>query len=515
MEAYKQILKEEVEVLRAKGKAFLDGGLSRNELKGFSGGLGSYSQREAGKFMIRLRTPSGIVTKEHFRLILDYAKNCGRNKVHVTTRQAVQIHDLTIDQVCDIMKDGIDHDLFTRGGGGNFPRNVSLSPMAGVDREEVFDVTPYARQVGDYFLRNATGYKLPRKLKVAFSATPEDTACATVNDMGFIGILHEGRPMFRMWLAGGMGSQPAAALPYDELVEPSEILYYIEAMVQLFIAEGDYENKGRARTRFIPRRMGVEAFMACYREHLEAVRRSCSFEGIQPEISENECWESEASHPLMIPQKQKDLYAVVLHPLCGQLLLEDGEKLLEMISEILSAEIRLSMDEEFYVRNLSKVQAEALLEAMKGRMMMTEIRMSVSCIGTPTCQVGVNQSQALCRAIEAAVAAADMDENYLPRIYISGCPNSCSRHPVAALGFSGCRIKDGDGSIEAFECYIGGKVGMDTSVLAEKAGVIAAEKIPSMIIELGKKLAEEKKTYTDAMADGTAEAVIKKYCQTI
>ena len=184
-----------------------------------------------------------------------------------------------------------------------------------------------------------------------------------------------------------------------------------------------------------------------------------------------------------------------------------------MISEIPAAEIRLSMDEELYVRNLSKAQAEALLEAMKERMMMTKVRMSVSCIGTPTCQVGVNQSQALCRAIERAVASADMDETRLPRIYISGCPNSCARHPVAALGFSGCRIKAGDESIEAFECHIGGKVGMDTSAMAKKAGVIPAEKIPGMIVELGEKLSEEKKSYTEAAADGTAEAVIKKYCQ--
>ncbi|MEE0751829.1 nitrite/sulfite reductase [Frisingicoccus sp.] len=513
MEAYKQILKEEVEVLRKKGKAFLAGDISRNELKGFSGGLGSYSQRETGKFMIRLRTPSGILTKEHFRRILDDAGANGQDKIHLTTRQAIQIHDLTIDQVCDIMKDGIDHDLFTRGGGGNFPRNVSLSPMAGVDREEAFDVTPYARQAGDYFLRNATGYKLPRKLKVAFSATPEDTACATVNDMGFIGGIHEGRPMFRLWLAGGMGGQPALGLPYDAWVEPTEILYYIEAMIRLFMAEGDYENKGRARTRFIPRRMGVDAFMECYKKHLREVRESCSFEGIEPEIFKEASWDSEADHPWMIPQKQKDLYTVVLHPLCGQLFIEDGEKILKMISEIPAAEIRLSMDEELYVRNLSKAQAEALLEAMKERMMMTKVRMSVSCIGTPTCQVGVNQSQALCRAIERAVASADMDETRLPRIYISGCPNSCARHPVAALGFSGCRIKAGDESIEAFECHIGGKVGMDTSVMAKKAGVIPAEKIPGMIVELGEKLSEEKKSYTEAAADGTAEAVIKKYCQ--
>ena len=137
MQEYKNLLKEEVEVLREKGKAFLDGSISRNEFKGFSGGMGSYAQKETGKFMIRLRTPSGIISREHFDLILDYAGENGLDKIHLTTRQAIQLHELTIDQVCDIMKDGIDHDLFTRGGGGNFPRNVALSPMAGVDPEVI------------------------------------------------------------------------------------------------------------------------------------------------------------------------------------------------------------------------------------------------------------------------------------------------------------------------------------------------------------------------------------------
>ena len=102
-------MKNEVEELRAKGKGFLDGSVSRVELRGFSGGFGSYAESEDGKFMIRLRMPSGIITKEHFKLVLDYAKDAGLEKIHFTTRQAVQIHDLSIDQVCDMMKDAIEN----------------------------------------------------------------------------------------------------------------------------------------------------------------------------------------------------------------------------------------------------------------------------------------------------------------------------------------------------------------------------------------------------------------------
>lgn len=520
MEAYKKLLKEEVEVFRKRGHEFLDGTLTRAEFKGFSGGMGSYAQKETGKFMIRLRTPSGIVSREHFGLILDYAGKYGLDKIHLTTRQAVQLHDLSIDDVCDIMRDAIDQDLFTRGGGGNFPRNVSLSPMAGVDPEEVFDVTLYARQVGDYFLRNATEYKLPRKLKVAFSSSASDTGCATVNDMGFIGVLDGGKPMFRLWLAGGMGGQPALGIPYDELVAPEEVLYYVEAMVRLFMAEGDYTNKARARVRFIPRRMGAEAFMECYKKHLEEVKKECQFDGITPLVwRENVDSEkvddasAESENPLILPQKQEGYFTVILHPLCGQLKLEEGRKIQEILSDIPDAEIRLSMDEELYIRNLSKDEAEKMLKVMEDCMMLSPIRMSVSCIGTPTCQAGVNQSQKLCQAVEKAVANAELNEDRLPKLYISGCPNCCARHPVAAMGFSGRKVKVDGVMEEAFDCFIGGHVGMDTSCFGEKVGTILASQIPEMIVELGQMLTKAKKDYMDALADGSAAAVIQKYCQ--
>ena len=511
MEAYKGYLKNEVEELRAKGKGFLDGSVSRVELRGFSGGFGSYAQSEDGKFMIRLRMPSGIITKEHFKLVLDYAKDAGLEKIHFTTRQAVQIHDLSIDQVCDMMKDAIDHDLFTRGGGGHFPRNVALSPMAGVDPNEAFDATPFAVQVGNYFFRNATTYKLPRKLKVAFSSSMSDTAGVALNDMGFMGVLDEGRPMFRMWLAGGMGNNPAAGVLYDELVKPEEVLYYVEAMIRLFMAEGDYENKAKARTRYIVKRMGEAAFLECYKKHLADVFAEHQFEGIEavPVTSAAVCAESE--NDLILPQRQADRYAVVLHPICGQLKLEDGDIIWKFISEVPEADLRLSMDEALYVRNLTKVQAETLLEMMKGSMMTSNLSMSVSCVGTPTCEVGVNQSQTLCRNIIEAVKIAGLDGNRFPQMYISGCPNCCARHASAALGFAGRKITVNGETKEAFTCFVGGKVAAEASVLVDNCGTILAERIPAMMVELGQMLEKEDKSYTDALADGSVMNIFEKY----
>ena len=118
--------------------------------------------------MIRLRTSSGIIPLKHMELIAKFMDEYRVKQLHLTTRQAVQLHDLRIDDVCDIMETAIDNGLYTRGGGGNFPRNVSLSVMSGVEKNEYFDVTDFALKTGEYLMSQITSYKLPEKIKNCF-----------------------------------------------------------------------------------------------------------------------------------------------------------------------------------------------------------------------------------------------------------------------------------------------------------------------------------------------------------
>lgn len=517
MNNYKKILKDEVEQFRIAGHQFLDGQLTKNEFKGKSGGMCVYAQQDQKSFMIRLRTPSGVASREHLKLILKYAKKYQLEKVHLTTRQAVQLHNLNIDEVCDIMTDAIDHDLFTRGGGGNYPRNVTLSPMAGVDRQEAFDVTAFALLTGSYFLKRATTYKLPRKLKVAFSSDSKDTACATMNDVGFMAVLQDGKPMFRMWLAGGLGGGPAVAIAYPELVKPEEILYYVEAMVQTFMAEGDYDNKAKARTRFIPRRMGKETFLDCYNKHLEQVKESNMFTELSVDKDAvNHMYSREQSSgsedtPTCISQKQDGLYTAVLHPVCGQLTVGDLEKLIDFIEDIEGAEVRVSMTEDLYVRNLTKDQAECLLGISGSVFQRTPVQMTLSCIGVPSCQMGILQSQKLCHGILKAVEAAGLSESRLPMIQISGCPNSCARHQIAEIGFAGRKIKVDGAMRDAFSMFIGGKVSETDTQMGTLKGELLAEEIPSFIVELGQLLNAEEKTVYEITGQEVFENLVAKY----
>ena len=138
MEGFNQLLKGEIDDFRELGHRFLKKEVSIGDFKGKSGGMGVYAQRGGEKFMIRLRTNSGVLPLAHLKLIASFLDKYNIKRLHLTTRQAIQLHDLGIDDVCDIMDEAIDHNLYTRGGGGNFPRNVSLSAMSGVGKRGVF-----------------------------------------------------------------------------------------------------------------------------------------------------------------------------------------------------------------------------------------------------------------------------------------------------------------------------------------------------------------------------------------
>lgn len=495
MDKFNNILKQEIDDFRNLGHRFLKKEISVGDFKGKSGGMGVYAQRGGEKFMIRLRTNSGILPLEHLKLITTFLDRYNIPRLHLTTRQAIQLHDLEIDDVCDIMSESIDHNLYTRGGGGNFPRNVSLSVMSGVEKGEYFDVTPFAHEVSRYLMGQITTYKLPRKLKIAFSSSDRDDSNATLNDLGFMATVKDGQPFFRLFIAGGLGGNPAPSLHYDKLVEPKDILYHVEAMTQLFMAEGDYQNKAKARTRYIPRRMGVEAFFECYEKHLAEAKAKLSLDvNIPIELSTTL---EKYNHTLkedscIIPQRQDNLYSIVLHPLNGQLLSTTFKTLVEFLDRNPNCEARLSMNENIYVRNLTEEQIKELLELTKDVRMANKVQQSVSCIGVPTCQMGIEQSQKLLSNILNYLKENNIPEEYIPSIHISGCQNSCARHQVNEIGFAGGKRKVGDVLEDVFELYVGGVFSREKTMLGEKIGTIIDRNIPKFIGDLGVKLAEEK-----------------------
>ena len=335
MNSLKEALIKEIPVFRDLGHKFVNKEVSSGDFKAMSGGMGSYAQRGGQDFMIRLRIPSGIMSMDKFKKVYELAKKQNLDKVHLTTRQAIQLHSLSIDGVCDTMEEALKNDIFTRGGGGNFPRNVSISPLSGVDVEEAFDVTPYAEAVNEHFMSKITTYKLPRKLKVSFSSSEKDCGNSTVADLGFLAIKKDNKEYFKVYIGGGIGKNPAKSVEFDSLINPNEILYHVEAITNLFIAEGDYENKNKARIRYIVDRMGEEAFLNCYKEHLNKVFESENLDvNIEYKEYKKQGIKTSITHNRLIPQKQEGLYSVYFHPVCGQLSMSNYKLLIDKLDKL-------------------------------------------------------------------------------------------------------------------------------------------------------------------------------------
>ena len=515
MRELKEVLYSEIEDFREMGHQFVNGELSVMKFKHASGGFGVYAHRNKEDMMIRLRIPSGVLTLEDMKVIDHLSKKYGVERIHLTTRQAIQLHGLSIDEICDVMKEALDHDIYTRGAGGDFPRNVAISPLSGVDPNEAFDVTPYALATGNYFLKQIYKYKLPRKLKVSFSCSDVDEAHCRVQDLGFLAVTKDGKQYFQVYLGGGLGQNPRLALKYEPLIKPSDVLYYVEAMVQLFMAEGNYENRNKARVRYIVEKLGEKETLAAYQKYVDQLKEKGDLE--LTEITNStitKTAEPEAlEHPRVVSQKQSGLYSVYLQPVGGQLELTDFEKLISFVESVEGVEVRLAMEEGMYFRNLTAKEAKQFLQLTDEMSGNTRLEQSISCIGVPTCQVGLCHSQSTLREILQYFKDRNYNKDILPRVFLSGCHNSCGVHQIGSIGFTG-KKKKVDGTLaECFTFSVGGKISADETILGHSYGEMLATKIPEFLYELAQAIENSNLDFEDyrVKEEAAFHALVEKY----
>ena len=450
------------------------------QYKGFSGGFGSYAQRGGEASMLRLRLTGGEVNKDELSFIADSIEKYNISLVHLTTCESIQLHNLNELQVCSLIEEAFDHGIITRGGGGDFPRNVMCSPLSGVQEDEYFDVLPYAKAAGDYLLSFIKTVKLPRKLKVCFSNGKDNSVHATFRDLGFIA---EKDGTFSVYSAGGLGRNPRMGAKVAEQVEPSKILYYIKAMIDTFTAYGNYENRAAARTRFMQETLGTEGYIKAYQEKLEQILAS---EELDLEITPSAITKTGTgtlSHPRAIAQKQPELYAVSYHPLGGSPGPAFFRNLANTIQDMEDAALRIAPDESLYIINLTASEAEEIL-ALTDDGANTLFETSVACIGASICQVGARDSQSLLDACIKRVRQENFKDGVLPKIHISGCPSSCSAHQIGALGFRGGVKQTPDGPKPAFAVYEKGCEALGKEAFGTDLGVMLQDEIPEFFAEL-------------------------------
>lgn len=435
--------------------------------------------------MLRLRFSCGRVDREKLEFVVRTIEKYHIEKIHVTTCQTIQLHNLDENAVCKIAQEALNYGIVTRGGGGNYPRNVMASPLSGAEQGEYFDVLPYAEMAGKYLLGILREVKLPRKLKVCFSNSPRNLTHATYRDLGFAARA-DGR--FDVYSAGGLGNNPKMGVLVAEGVEGGMVLYYIKAMIKLFTACGNYENRAKARTRYMQDTLG-DGYREAFLEKLaEAMKEEKLEFSVEERVVDKKGDGTEIADKRAIPQKQKGLYAVKYHPVGGCPAPEKMIRIYEAIRDMEQVELRLSPDETIYMVNCTGQEAKKLLEVTEDGA-DTALACSVACIGASICQIGLRDSQKLLRTIVDASKTWGFDDGVLPVIHISGCPSSCGTHQTGRIGFRGAVKKVAGKPEPAFILWVNGKEEEGKEQFGQQMGTILEREIPLFLEELGREIA--------------------------
>jgi len=482
-----------VEDFREKAESYISGGLDPIRFKAFRVSMGVYEQRTPESYMVRTRIPGGVITLEQFKSISDISKKYAKGKIRFTSRQDIQFQSVVLTDVYKIMKELIEVGIITKGTGGNTVRNVECSPLSGVAVNDVFDVTPYVSEVTNYLLKDPSTMNLPRKYKIGFSNSLDDTGNATISDLGFIAKIVDDKKGFEVHGGGGFGGNPKIALKLEDFIETKDVIYYVQAMKELFEKEGDRNNKHKARIRYIVERLGADKFKQVFNEELNRIKNDRNLDLIIEGIAEEKYVEnaeevliSKTHQNILLPQKQAGYFSVYVHPQGGGLEAENLQNILDFASNLdYKISIRLTNTQSFFVRDLLEEDAKNLLQITAPFSSNFNIYNTVACVGASTCQLGLCLSQNLLNAIVTEFEdQSDEIKTSLPRAYISGCPNSCGRHQMGNIGLAGRAKRTEDGLVPVYSVSFGGSVGFGPAKIGEVYGDIPAKKLPKYLVKL-------------------------------
>src|ERR1700712_4099292 len=261
------VIEKDILDLAQKIRDFREGKIHDEKFRSLRLARGVYGQRQPGVQMIRIKLPFGKVTFKQILRIADISDEYASRNLHLTTRQDIQIHYVSLDRTPQLWAELEQDDITLREACGNTVRNVTASPTAGIDPAEPFDVSPYAQAVFEYFLRNPICQDMGRKFKISFSSSDADTAFSYIHDIGVIPKLKEnGDRGFKVLLGGGLGAQPLLASIVEEFLPEDELIPYIENIIRVFDRYGERNNRNKARLKYLIQKIGLDEVVRLAKE---------------------------------------------------------------------------------------------------------------------------------------------------------------------------------------------------------------------------------------------------------
>lgn len=492
--------------LEKKIQLFHEGKIDDEKFRSLRLARGVYGQRQQGVQMIRIKLPYGKVTSEQLHRISNVADEYSTGRLHITTRQDIQIHYVSLDRTPELWAQLEKDDITLREACGNTVRNVTASPMAGVDPEEAFDVTPYAHETFQFFLRNPFCQEMGRKFKISFSGSDKDDALSFMHDLGFIAKLKEvdGRQVkgFKVLLGGGLGSQPNHGVVIHEFLETHYLIPLIEGTLRIFDRHGERNRRNKARLKFLINEIGVEAFLKLVEEEKETLgyesheidtrpfENEVKFSNAQVEpvvIDDMEAFQLWKKTNL-IAQKQEGLFAIGIKVHLGDFYTDKARLLADLVKEYAANEMRFTLRQDIIIRHVREDLIPFFYQELK-KLGFVDAGLNTTkditaCPGTDTCNLGIASSTGIAAELEKVI------KNEFPQyiqneditIKISGCMNACGQHNMAHIGFQGMSMKAGKLTAPALQVLLGGGVlGNGEGRFADKVIKIPSKRGPESL----------------------------------
>jgi sulfite reductase beta subunit-like hemoprotein len=505
------ILEREFDDFDNEAERFLGGETAEEDFIGFRLRQGVYGQRQADVQMVRVKLPFGGITPEQMEAFADGIERwVPLRKGHITTRQNIQMHHVPLRDAAELIRELGESGLSSREGCGNTVRNVTGDPWAGVCEGELFDPTPYAGAYVRYFVRHPTTQLMPRKVKTAFTATDEDRAITGIHDIGFIPRIRDGERGFEIRVGGGTSIMPRISPTLYDFVraDDGEYLKVTEAVLRIFDRQ-DWlrENRARARIKVFVDKFGIDELRRQVEAELEgdwvderdfdpdpllfvddeetnAPEVPATYASPNGDVAEFERFRESNVRP----QRQVGFSTVEVQVPRGDLTPEQLRGLAEISRRYSAGYTRTTVGQNLllrWVRDETVYEVHSALGNLGlGEAGAQQVGDVVSCPGTDSCKLGITSSMGLNQAVRERVKEMGITDPLTRSVHIkmSGCPNGCSQHHIANIGFYGASIKVGEHTIPAYVAHIGGNYEGGEVVYGERLKVrLPAKRVPEAV----------------------------------
>ncbi len=439
-----------------------------------------------GKFMMRLRIANGILTSTQMNTLAEIVQRYGEDgNADITTRQNLQLRGIRIEDVPDIFQRLKSVGMTSVQSGMDNVRNITGSPMAGIDPDELIDTREWVQKTQDMITNRGEGNyeftNLPRKFNIAIEGGRDNSVHAEINDIAFVPAYKEGELGFNVVVGGFFSARRCeAAIPLNVWLLPNEdVVSLSRAILEVYREHGLRENRQKSRLMWLIEELGLETFRSMVEKRMGKPLTTAAAEDAID-------WEKR-DHIGVFKQKQAGLNYVGLYVPIGRLYAQDMFDLARLAEVYGKGEIRLTVEQNLIIphisdENLDTFLAEPLLEKFTLNPAPLE-RSLVSCTGSQFCNFALvetkNRALAMTRQLDEELEIPEK-----VRIHWTGCPNSCGQPQVADIGLMGTKVRKDGKTVEGVDLYMGGKVGKEAKLGECVQKGIACDDLPATLRQL-------------------------------